>query len=63
MGSEYLVNVSAAWPCGGSVRLPEVFAVAGLKVPGDAAGMPNPYVEVDCLGEKKTTQAPPMKNE
>lgn len=43
--------------------MPEVFAVAGLKVPGDAAGMPNPYVEVDCLGEKKTTQAPPMKNE
>ncbi|CAK9074928.1 unnamed protein product [Durusdinium trenchii] len=43
MGSEYLVNVS-------------VFAVAGLKVPGDGAGMPNPYVEVDCLGEKKTTQ-------
>lgn len=29
----------------------------GLKVPGDGAGMPNPYVEVDCLGEKKTTQA------
>ena len=29
----------------------------GLKVPGDAAGMPNPYVEVECLGEKRTTQA------
>eukprot|EP00434_Breviolum_minutum_P010395 symbB.v1.2.009169.t1/scaffold579.1/size184598/3 len=28
----------------------------GLKVPGDGAGMPNPYVEVDCLGEKRTTQ-------
>eukprot|EP00435_Cladocopium_sp_Y103_P049525 s1111_g15.t1 len=27
-----------------------------LKVPGDAAGMPNPYVEVECLGEKRTTQ-------
>lgn len=43
MGSEYLVNIS-------------VYAVAGLKVPGDAAGMPNPYVEVECLGEKRTTQ-------
>ena len=43
MGSEYLVNIS-------------VYAVAGLKVPGDGAGMPNPYVEVDCLGEKRTTQ-------
>ncbi|CAJ1359102.1 unnamed protein product, partial [Effrenium voratum] len=43
MGSEYLVNVS-------------VYAVAGLKVPGDGAGMPNPFVEVECLGEKRSTQ-------
>mmetsp|Transcript_115744 Transcript_115744/g.275087 ORF Transcript_115744/g.275087 Transcript_115744/m.275087 type:complete len:1372 (+) Transcript_115744:34-4149(+) len=43
MGSEYLVNVS-------------VFAVAGLKAPGDGAGMPNPFVTVEALDQKRSTQ-------
>ena len=34
----------------------DIASSLGLKVPGDAAGMPNPYVEVECLGEKRTTQ-------
>eukprot|EP00438_Fugacium_kawagutii_P023870 Skav233784 [mRNA] locus=scaffold780:250908:258735:- [translate_table: standard] len=33
----------------------ELKSAGGLKVPG-AEGMPNPYVEVECIEEKRTTQ-------